>query len=282
MEKNNLRYIGKIIVTGGSQGGQGGFQGGQGGQGGQSGQQGGQSGSQGGQNSFSVPQQYAEKGWAKKVKSLDDVFQQIDTLDALKGKKTVVPDFDKATPAEIEEYFKQTRPKDKSEYVFPENSPKEVSEKVADILFQNGIPKALGNKIIASYAEIEKGIVTQMYSKEGMEAVLKQSFGDDYQKTSGETANLLKKHLSPDDAKILEKISNDHLGLIYRLANNMAKAYGIKEGVASEAGAGSVAGNGDVEATRKSIRAELTSLSQRSHTAEEKQALIKKLEATYK
>lgn len=235
-----------------------------------------------GQGAFTIPEAYKDKGWAQKVKNLDDLYKQIDTLDSLKGKKLVVPDFEKGDPKDIEEYFKQTRPKDKSEYVFPEGSAKEVTDKIADILYQNGIPKVLGNKIISSYTEIEKSLISERYSKDGMEKVLKTSFGDEYQKVAGESANLLKKHLSQDDQKLLEKIPNEHLGLIYRLTSNVIKTYGIKEGAAGEAGAGAGGAKGNIEETRKTIRAKIEALSKRNHTADEKQKLIKELDATYK
>lgn len=235
-----------------------------------------------GAQQFSVPKEYAEKGWAKKVKTQEDVFKLIDNLDGLAGKKMVVPDFEKSTPEEINTYLATLRGDTKIEdYKFPEGANKEIAGKIAQMLFDNGTPKAIGNKIIASYSELEKSVVAQRYSKEGMETVLKTSFGDDYQKTAGASANLLAKHLSAEDRKVLEKIPNEHLGLIYRLTNNIIKAYGIKEEVDGSGGQGG-AGAGDVEATRKAIRAEITELSKRSHTAEEKQKLIDKLEATYK
>jgi len=244
-----------------------------------SGQQAGEGAGQ--QGAFAIPEAYKDRGWAQKVKSLDDVFKQIDTLDALKGKKMVVPDFEKGTPEEIEGFLKLLRPKDKSEYAFPEGSAKEITEKIADIFYQNGIPKAFGNKIISAYAELEKGVIAQRFSKDGMETILKTSFGDDYQKAAGETANLLAKNLSEDDRKLLEKIPNEHLGLIYRLTNNLIKAYGIKEGVAGEAGAGKGT-QGNVEEVRKSLRKQIADLDKRPHTSEEKQKLLDKLSATYK
>jgi len=192
---------------------------------------------------------------------------------------------EKGTPEEINAYLANLRGDTKIEdYVFPEGTNKEITGKIAKVLFDNGMPKALANKIISGYAGIEKEVVTQRFSKDGMETILKDSFGkdgEDYKKTAGETANVLAKHLSEDDRKALEKIPNEHLGLVYRLANNFIKAYGIKEGAASEAGAGS-AGKGNVEETRKAIRAKITELSKRSHTAEEKANLVAQLEATYK
>ncbi|MFA5116369.1 MAG: hypothetical protein WC486_03715 [Candidatus Omnitrophota bacterium] len=250
------------------------------GEGAGAGQQGGQGAGQ--QGTFTIPKEYAEKGWAKKIKTQDDVFKLIDNLDGLAGKKMVVPDFEKSTPEEINTYLSTLRGDTKIEdYKFPEGANKEITDKIAKILYDNGTPKAIGNKIIVAYSELEKSVIAQKYSKEGMEAVLKTSFGDDYQKTAGASANLLAKHLSAEDRKVLEKIPNEHLGLIYRLTNNIIKAYGIKEEIDGSGGQGGAAA-GDVEATRKAIRAEIAELSKRSHTAEEKQKLIDKLEATYK
>lgn len=231
---------------------------------------------------FSVPDAYKEKGWAKKVKSLDDVFQQIDTLDSLKGKKTVVPDFEKATPTEIEEYFKQTRPQDKKDYVFAEGSDKEFSEGVAEILYKYGTHKFIGNKILAECSALAGKIKAKQFDKASMAKTMQESFGEGFDKIAGETANLLRQHLSEADVKLLESIPNNHLGLIYRLANNFKKAYGIKESAAAGNGGGEGGAGGDKVAQRKAIRTQLDALSKRMHTAEEKQSLINQLEATYK
>lgn len=245
-----------------------------------SGQQGGQGSGQAG--TFAVPKEYAEKGWAKKIKSQEDVFKLIDNLDSLAGKKMVVPDFEKAPQADIDAYLANLRGDTKTEdYVFPVGIDKEVAGKISKVLFDGGIPKALANRIITGYTAIEKEISATKFSQEGLDNILKTSFGDDYKKTAGETANLLKKHLSPEDSKLLESVPNEHLGIIYRLVNNFIKTHGIKEGAASDAAGGGSAG-GNKEAIRKDLRAKIQELSKRPHTAAEKQALTDQLTATYK
>lgn len=256
-------------------------------QSGQGGAQGGDNqgkGSQGssGEASFSVPKEYADKGWAKKVKSSEDVYKLIDNLDATVGKKMVVPDFEKGDPKEIEAFINMLRPKSKDEYKFGEGVDSELAGKGAEIFHKYGIPASLLNKAIPEFMEISKARAEKMYSKEGMEEVLKKSFGEnEYKKVGGEVANFLKENLSAEDKELLESIPNEQLGLVYRLSKKIQDSYGAKEtGLGGEGGEGVKGGN--IDEVRKTLRTQMAEMKNRPHTAEEYQKLLDKLSSTYK
>ena len=254
-------------------------------QAGQSGDKGAQGQAQGQQGAtegqgFSVPKEYAEKGWAKKVKTQDDVYKLIDNLDATVGKKMVVPDFEKGDPKEIEAFVNMLRPKSKDEYSFGEGVDKELAGKAAEIFHKHGIPASLLNKAIPEYIALEKAKAAAMYSKEGMEEILKTSFGDSYKETTGKTTNFLKENLSKEDAELLESLPNEQMGVVYRLAKKVIDAYGVKEtGQAGEGGGGKHSGN--VEEVRKSLRTQMSEMKKRPHNAEDYQKLLDQLSATY-
>ena len=254
-------------------------------QSGQGGAQGGDNQSNGSQNasgeaSFSVPKEYAEKGWAKKVKTQDDVYKLIDNLDATVGKKMVVPDFEKGDPKEIEAFVNMLRPKSKDEYKFGEGVDKELAGKAAEIFHKHGIPASLLNKAIPEYIALEKAKAAAMYSKEGMEEILKTSFGDSYKETTGKTTNFLKENLSKEDAELLESLPNEQMGVVYRLAKKVIDAYGAKEtSQAGEGGGGKHSAN--VEEVRKSLRTQMSEMKKRPHNAEDYQKLLDQLSATY-
>lgn len=254
-------------------------------QAGQSGDKGAQGQAQGQQGAtegqgFSVPKEYAEKGWAKKVKTQDDVYKLIDNLDSTVGKKMVVPDFEKGDPKEIEAFVSMLRPKSKDEYSFGEGVDKELADKAAEIFHKHGIPASLLNKAIPEYLAISEARAAKMYSKDGMEEILKKSFGDSYKETTGKTTNFLKENLSKEDAQLLESLPNEQMGIVHRLAKKVIDAYGAKEtGQAGEGGWGKHSGN--VEEVRKSLRTQMAEMKKRPHNSDDYQKLLDQLSATY-
>jgi hypothetical protein len=231
---------------------------------------------------FAVPDTYKEKGWSKNLKSQDDVWKMLDNAQTLAGKKTVVPDWDKATPAEIEEYVGNLRPKDKSAYQFDDTIPEEERGAVADILHKAGIPAYQAKQLITGLMGHVTGMSEKMYDKDEFLGIMKTSFGDGFEKTAGSTAKVIASHLNKEDKALLEQVPNQFLGLIYRMSANMAKAYGAKEiGAGGETNPGGGSG-GDKTEERKKIRDEIKGLTSRPHTVEEKMALQNKLNATYK
>lgn len=283
----NRGAVGAGGGTGGNGGGDGGGEGGD--EGGGNGSGGGSGGNGGGSGTFTVPEAYKEKNWAKKVKSIDDVYRQLDTLDSLAGKKTVVPDFDTATQEELTSFFNQLRPKDKA-YTFPEGSNKELVEAMSEAFHQAGAPKALANKIIEAYAGFEKKVIEQRFSADGLQKVLKDSFGkdgSDYKEVSGKVINFTKELLSTDDQKLIDgKMSNDILGVFYRFAHSVMTKYGVVEGTTEGGGAGGGHGHqnteGDFQKKVSDLRKQIQDLSKKPHVAEEKKRLMDKLTALYK
>ena len=249
----------------------------------QSGQDGASEASKGASSGqFAIPDAYKDKPWASKVKSYDDLFKQVDNLDSLAGKKVIVPDLEKGPEAEVKAYLSTLRGDTQvKDYVFPEGTNAEISAQVAQIFFDNGIPKALGNKIIAGYAELGKSEAAKAFSKEGMEEVFKASFGDDFKKVGGETAVFLKENLSAEDQKMMDMVPNNLLGLFYRFANKVKTEYGATE-TGKGAAQGKAGQTGDKEAIRSEIRQKIRDIDKRPHEQAEKDLLLSQLNDTYK
>lgn len=262
-----------------------GAQGGQGGAGsGQGGDNGGQAGQHGQQGQFSVPKEYAEKGWAKKVKTQEDLYKLVDGQDALIGKKHIVPDLSKTDDPEVKQYLETLRGTTKvTDYKFAEGTPKEFSEKVGTMLFNKGIPAAIGNQIIADYQKMVQADHAAMFSKEGMQAELKKTFGDDNQK-AGQVINMVSDILGAEGKEFMEtKIPNHFVGFMFKFMDAVKTKYGINDsGTGGEGGEGGGGKGGDVNAIRADLRAQIRALDARQHTAEEKATLQAKLDATYK
>lgn len=232
---------------------------------------------------YKVPEQYKGKPWASKIKSDDDLWKALDGAQTLIGRKEIIAplDYSKATPAEIEEYHAKTRPADKTAYEFDPETPDFMKEGVGEILYKHGIPAAQANAFMKDYLAFENEKAGEHYGPDSFLTDMKEAFGNDHEKVTGQLFNVMKKNLSVKDQEVLENIPNQYLATFYRATHNLIKAYGIKSTDLASKQAGPAEPQ-DIKEVRRSIRAELNGLSSKNHTAAEKAALIAKLDATYR
>lgn len=232
-------------------------------------------------DAYKVPDAYKDKPWASKIKSDDDLWKQLDNTQQLIGKKSIAPDFDKATPEEIEDYVKQTRPADVKAYQFAEGTDDAIKGVLSESLFKNGVTPYQANSVIKAFQDAEKVQTAAFYSTDGMSKEFEKSFGADWKKISGDTINVIKANVSPEDAKALDGLPNPMLALTLRAINQIVTKYGIEE-----KGAHTSAETGghkppDMAKVRSDLRTQIAELPNRPHTAAEKDDLIAKLNATY-
>lgn len=241
---------------------------------------------------FKLPDEYKDKPWAAKVKSLEDVYKQIDTLDTLKGKKSVVPNLKDATAEEREAFYSQLRGKDATEYVIPENpafpTPPETQAVVAKLFMDNGVSPTQAEAIIKGYQELGATQLAQQFDPEGMKKSMETAFGPEWEKTTGAVRNTIKSMMNEDDQKALDHIPNNILGLVYRTMGNTIKAvnetlakYGAKETFAHLNAPNGGVGPTDMNSQREGWRNELAALSSRPHTYDEQQVIIAKIAKSY-
>lgn len=230
---------------------------------------------------YKIPDAYKDKPWAAKIKSEEDLYKQIDNLTTLVGKKVVVPDLTKATEAEREEYYAQTRPKDVAEYQFGETTDPLISKGMGESLMKNGVSATQANAIIADYQTAEKALLAAQYAPEAYEATMKETFGPDYQKVIGFTKLALDGLMTSEDSKLIDNLPNVYLGLIHRTMGNVVKQYGIKESAAHTETQKGNPTPPDVNVVRENLRAEMGKLIHKPHTQAELDAIKKKLNDTY-
>jgi len=229
---------------------------------------------------FEIPEPYREKGWTKTLKSADDLWKKADGMVELVGKKALPPKFSDMTPNEINEYISKSRPEKPTDYSFPEGVTDEQKELIGGWLHEAGIDDYRASKLVEKYLGHTKTLQEDAFSKEGMENMLKESFGDKYKEVGGKTANFIKGNITEEDAKLIEQIPNKYLGVLYRFANKVLETHGVNEG-GDRGGAGKT-GGADVEARKKDIRTKIIDLSKRPHSADEKQKLVDELNGLYK
>ena len=241
------------------------------------------------QGDFKIPDAYKDKPWAAKVKSMDDVFKQLDNLDQLAGKKSIVPDLKTATPEEREAFYAQTRPKDLNAYVIADEingfpiAP-ETKEGVRKIFSENGISEVQGNAVIEAYNKLGDAMIKKQFDVEDLKATMKANFGDQGEAVIGKVRNTIKGMMTPEDQAMLDRMPNNYLGPVYRTLGNVIQRFGVKEtDTAHFQGAGNAGGTAqDVVTQRAGIRAEIAKLGSQPHTTEEANALRQKLADTYK
>lgn len=237
------------------------------------------------QTEFKVPDAYAQKGWASKVKSQDDLYKLVDNLDGLAGKKTIQPiDYSKATPEEIEAYHAKLRPADGAAYKFAEGSDPAFSKAVADVFLKNGISEYQGNEIIKAVNEISatayQAKLEADTSLDGYNAMMAETFGEKASGVSGFVDSNLRKHATDADKQLFDNVDNKTRVAIDRTVFNILKAYGVTESGA-QAGAPSVSPNSNVEATRAALRDQIRALESKPHSPNERATLIDRLNKTY-
>lgn len=246
-------------------------------------------------NEFALPDEYKGKPWAEKIKSQEDAYKQIDNLTALVGKKTIQPiDFESASEEEITAYHKSLAPEKGAEaYTWGEASMAEITGPMGEIFLEAGInphqQKLIAEKFDSVIGELAAGKVAVDTSEEGYLALMKESFGDDYEKSAGMVENALKTFaVSDEDKSALDIIDNTTRAVVDRTVHSIVtkyedriaailKEHGVTEsGAQTEGGGGSITGESKAE-KRAAIRAEMRELDGTPHGHVKINELQKKL-----
>lgn len=245
--------------------------------------------------SFSVPEAYKDKSWAAKVKSQDDVYKLVDNLNGLVGKKSVPFDYANADEEAIKAHHASVAPKGLEEYEFLK-ADDPVAKVIGDAFIANGITGYQGKSIVKALAPVFQEMETKRVSelKDGTKyaEMSKKVFGDGFEDKIKSVNKVLVENVPKELGAAFDDMPNSHRHAVdvaidkivssyeAKIAD-MVKKYGITE---SGAQAGGKQGTAAVDkaSLQKSIRAEIRALDARPHSAQEKQALIQRLEETYK
>lgn len=222
---------------------------------------------------FEIPEAYKEKGWAKNLKSQEDLWKTLDNAQSLIGKKSVVPEFDKMTPKEVEDYYAQLRPTDKNAYSFGDVVSEQEAAAYKELLYKHGISAKQGNELVSEYIAMQQEQLKPLYDETNFKNQLKEVFGSDYEKAAGFVATSIVKNIGEADKKLIDSMTNDQVVMVYKLVNNLVKNYGIKE---SDLGASKPSSPAaiDYEARNKELYNQLNTLSRRPHTQQEKKEIL--------
>ncbi|MEE9356577.1 MAG: hypothetical protein V3U75_13385 [Methylococcaceae bacterium] len=243
---------------------------------------------EGKENTFEIPDAFKEKGWAEHLKSTDDLWNKIDNLQKFTSQKNATPDFEKATPQEIEDYFKESRPEDKGDYNFKTSEDYEetgMEEGFSTLLHEAGVTKYQGDLLIKGYQDMEAKQKDALFDTDTFMKEMEGVFGNGFEVKLDQTRQFIEGNLNDAQKKSLNDVPNSHLKLIYELANNISKSYG-----ASESGKGGESQPGftpkaSTKERQSELRAQIREKDKSMHlpnSYDEKQALIRELDETYK
>lgn len=232
---------------------------------------------------YKIPDAYKDKPWAAKVKSEDDLWKQLDNTQTLLGKKHVVPDFDKATPKEIEDFVAQTRPEKIDAYDFSggqeDYTASDLDPEFGKAFQKAGIHPKIGNELIKDLKGAIEANLDKAFEPEAFITEMKAALGSEANINA--TRQFIEGNLSAEDKAVLDNVPNAHLAVVYRLAAKLQKAYG-----ATETGLGGEhktdASGKTVAETQSDLRKQIRELDKRPHDQSEKDALINRLNDTYK
>lgn len=227
------------------------------------------------QGAFSLPEEYRDKGWAKNIKTQDDVFKMLDHSQSLIGKKTIgIPDFGNASESEIEDFYSKLRPESAEEYNL-EGLDEQDNTLFKDAFYKLGLSKHQADNLIETYKKSIEEAYKPLFSEDGYKKEMANRFGDKTVEVTNKVNNFLKTELSSEDKEIVEKLPNNVLGVIYDVVNRIVTRYAINDSDIGKGGGnsgGGVSNTSDISAYVQ----EMEALKSHPHTVEERDAIMRK------
>lgn len=257
------------------------------------------------ENEFSIPDEYKEKGWTKffgdkKGDELKEaLFKAYDNSQNLIGKKVgeylSSVDFknlenyeeikSKITgtnaPENVEDYKIQELLQDENgNLILP--MAEETQEHLQDFFKEQGLSTTQVNEIIGKYIELTKSDLEAVCNPDEFEKNINAMFNGN-QKERSNCESLIKEFLPQEDLQFLSNyIPNHVIEMFYKVAKGMVNKYGFSENSSAigKSNIGLSKAEKDEEYNR--VTQELINLSRRSHSVQEKEALMERLNNIYK
>ncbi|MFW6311248.1 MAG: hypothetical protein ACOC1K_03325, partial [Nanoarchaeota archaeon] len=174
-------------------------------------------------NDLNIPEDLRDKPWVKNIKTTEDLWKAHANAQQLIGKKTIgIPEFDKATDEELQDFYKKLTPE---EYSFEEGviTSDEEKQLFSEIFKKNGINNKAANNIIKEYKENNK----KYFSEENFQEEMRNRFGENYKSVLNQNQKILSSYLNDEDKQVLDQLPNKVLGLMINFTDKISKQYGV-------------------------------------------------------
>jgi hypothetical protein len=227
---------------------------------------------------FSLPDEYAQKDWAKNFQGQSGDELKTNLLKALDEKYSSTA----TVPETVEEYALNDILKDENgnlQFSFPEDALEYFGNEFKDL----GLTKEQGQGILKKYTDFEIEKFQEYTNADELEKNVSAMFNGDTQKRQT-VESLIKEFLPQQDQQFLQEvIPNNVIEMFYKLATGLVDKYGFKEGTQnSNNNTGMMRmSEQDKDAEYNRLVGEMESLTKRPHKPEEKQAIQRQIMALF-
>lgn len=178
------------------------------------------------EDSFQIPEDYKEAGWASNIHSYEDLWTQHANAQKLIGKKTIGIPTEDSSEEEISEFYSKIRPETEENYDIDLGEDTEVFRK---IFYDNGISARQAKSITEAYKESVRKVSEGLFSEENFKQVMHDTLGDDYQAKIEKVNGFLKQYGKKSALAEIDELPNETLGLLYGLIDLTMDKYAVKE-----------------------------------------------------
>jgi hypothetical protein len=182
---------------------------------------------------FKVPEEYKDKGWAKNIKSMEDLFKSFDNAQSLIGKKAeaLLPDFDNADDETLNNFYSKITPKETKDYGFENTN--EYDEKLLTMFKNNGITKRQAQNLAKEFNEINSSLISQVKNKDGLTNEIASELGGDIDSIRNNTNSILNKYADEKDAGVLKDLNREQMKSVSKVINRLLKDIDVDNGSTS-------------------------------------------------
>ena len=229
-------------------------------------------------NTFNIPQEYQEKDWAKNFEGKTGDELQNAIFKALDEKYANTP----VIPETVEAYELNTiefKDEDGNPYY---EYPPEVLDHFGNEFKELGLTKDQAHGILTKYTNFELEQFQALTNIDELNKNIDDMFKSN--PTQKQTVQgLLKEFLPAEDQKFLQETAPNYtIEMFYKVAKGLVEKYGYKEGSGGQANKNNyVMSQADKDKEYNKICDEMEALKTRPHTAEEKDALQRRLNALF-
>lgn len=229
-------------------------------------------------NVFDIPQEYKEKDWAKNFEGKTGDELQNAIFKALDEKYANTP----VIPETVEEYELNTiefKDEDGNPYY---EYPPEVLDHFGNEFKDLGLTKDQAHGILTKYTNFELEQFRALTNIEDLNKNIDDMFKSN--PTQKQTVQgLLKEFLPEEDQKFLQETTPNYtIEMFYKVAKGLVDRYGYKEGSGGQGNKNNhIMTQADKDKEYNRLCDEMEALKTRPHTAEEKDAIQRKLNALF-
>lgn len=184
-----------------------------------------------------IPPEYRDKPYFQKLESFEQMVKEFDGLQGLLGKPRAAVPGENATPEELESFFSGLRPKEATEYEFPETEfskaqgrDEAYTTEMAKAFHKVGIHKhqaaelvQMNDAVLAQMAERQKEAAVQRDQE--FDTRLKDTFKENTNAVLARNKEIIQKHVPEDLRESLMNLPNDALLAVTTMLDDIHKKY---------------------------------------------------------